>query len=273
VACHVVDGNVCPLESKLLDMVFESRDKEPTNVWRQGTLAVLAVSFSLRVLIVVRGGQQFWPDEGRFHVARRTAISFLAGHWRQGLTTLFASADHLLFKVIAVLPALVEQRFHTQLWVPGLFFAIISTWMCYLISRVAKAAGGSQVEVFLAALFSASTTSLFYYSRHFFPYDLSIAFTLIGILTWLKNPIRLQNAFVVGLWLCLGFMTYNAYWGADIAIMIFTGVCSVARRQTFCLPEPYGSDGLFCAAILRVRNGTPSWDRSPKIVPRLHHRR
>ena len=63
---------------------------------------LLLVAFSLRGTIALRGGQWFWPGEGRYRTAQAAACGFLEGHFQRGWARLFEQADDLRFKVLAL---------------------------------------------------------------------------------------------------------------------------------------------------------------------------
>lgn len=175
-------------------------------------LLILAVSLALRVVIAWRGGQQFWPDEDRFDVSRTIAEQLTNGDVHGAAATLFRGADHLLFKAFAVLPAWVERHWHTKPNVPALFFAAVSTWLIWLVGRVARAAGADDREALLATFLAACTSSLFYYARHFFPYDLAFAFFLLALAQGLRPGAGAGRSILVGIWISIGFLVYNGYW-------------------------------------------------------------
>jgi hypothetical protein len=201
---------------------MKSNARTPKNTmgvvaWSQ--LGLLGAALALRIILACHGGQQFWPDEGRFETARQAARWFLAGQFRSGSEVLFAHADHLAFKILAVIPALVEQAAYAPLWVPALFFAAASAWVIWLVGRVARAAGADDIECLLATLLSASTNALFYYARSFFPYDLSLGFFLTSLLCALPSAPRFRRSLAVGLWAGLGFVTYNGYWTLAVLVV------------------------------------------------------
>jgi hypothetical protein len=186
---------------------------------RQLTWLVIVVSLGLRLTLAMHGGQRFWPDEGRYDLSYRAAVLLLGRHPVGALKLLLGSADHVLFKVIAVLPALVEQSLRAPPWVVGFFFAIASTWMIWMVGRVALAAGGDEMEALIATFLAATTTSLFYYSRHFFPYDLSLGFFLVALARAFGARTKFSSSVAVGLWTSAGFLTYNGYWMVGFVVL------------------------------------------------------
>lgn len=187
-------------------------ERNPRSLWPAATGAVLAASFALRVVLVVRGGQQFWPDEDRFEYSRSAAGDILAGHLLDAARVVFGSADHILFRACAIVPALAEQLFHSGPWLPGLFFAGASTAMLWAIGVLACAAGGTECERFFTVFAAAASASLFYYSRHFVPYDLSLVFFLLALASALGPARGWWRSAGVGLLAACGFLAYNGYW-------------------------------------------------------------
>ncbi len=171
----------------------------------------MAGSLGLRVVLAVRGGQGFWPDEGRFEAARNAARHIIEGQWLAAANEIFSNAEHLLFKLISIGPALVEQTWHTPPAVPALFFAGVSTGLIWLIGQVVVCAGGGPREKIAAMLAAACSTSLFYYSRHFFPYDLALCFVMQGVIVAQGDAGWMRSVGTGALAGC-AFLTYNGYW-------------------------------------------------------------
>jgi hypothetical protein len=175
-------------------------------------LLVVSMSLALRLTLAAHGGQLFWTDEGRYGVSRDAAALLLNKHPLSALGLLFGTADHLLFKIIALVPALLGQAMHAPLCIPAFFFALVSTWVIWLVGRVALAASGDETEALIATFLAATTASLFYYSRHFFPYDLSLSFFLVALAAAFDSKVGFRRSFLVGFWTSMGFLTYNGYW-------------------------------------------------------------
>lgn len=173
---------------------------EYTGKIRRWIWLTLVVSFALRAWIAWRGGQLFWPDEDRFDVARRIARTLYDGNVHSAVDALLSQPDHLLFKIAGLLPASLEILIGTPGWVSALFFSLASTWVLWLVARVARTAGASETEGLIAMLLAAGTTSLFYYSRHYFPYDLSLGFLLLSLLAGLREPASQRSSLCAGIW-------------------------------------------------------------------------
>jgi len=143
-------------------------------------LAILAGSEALRVLIAVRGGQGFWTDEGRIGVPEVAMGKWADGRIRGGFDVLFSSADHLLFKVFGLVPALAERFLSYAPWVAAVFFGAFSVAVIALAWKLVRVQGGSPREALLAAFLVSACDMFFYYARHVFPYDLSLCFFLLA---------------------------------------------------------------------------------------------
>jgi hypothetical protein len=92
--------------------------------------------------------------------------------------------------------------------------------MLWLIGYVARAAGAEPREALIATILAAGTTSLFYYARHFFPYDLSLCFFLLSLARAVKPETRKQSSLIAGFWSCLGFLAYNGYWMVGGVVLV-----------------------------------------------------
>lgn len=191
---------------------------------------VLATVFALRAYLAWSGGQLFWPDEDRFEIARRAAGALLDGRVHDGANLVFTQPEHLLFKIAALIPATIEAVAGLPGWTSALFFAAVSTWVIWLVGCAARAAGGSPLQGFVALFLAACTTSLFYYSRHFLPYDFSLGLLLVALCVGLRENASRRNSLLVGIGASLGYLAYNSYWAL--------GGLVVASHALLALPHP-----------------------------------
>jgi hypothetical protein len=178
--------------------------------------AVVGVACALRVALVRGGGQFFWPDEARLWVSVTAVNQLRQGAWHAAFLTLFSSAEHLLFKVFGLGPALLLVWGHPR-WEAGLFFAAASTWVIWSVGDVSLAAGADEGEALLATVLAAATSCLFYYARHFFPYDLALGFLLSALALSLRHPGR---SLAVGLLVATAFLTYSGYWYLGAVVLL-----------------------------------------------------
>ena len=174
-------------------------------------VGVLGVSLFLRILLVLSGGQNYWPDEGRYYRSRVGLDAIAAGDWATARQML-GQPDHILFGVLGLLPASLERLTQEDLRIPALFFALFSVASILLVYGIMRRVGESERASCLgAALFALSTTQL-YYSRHLLPYDAAMAFGLLAVYVGLRNPPSLRALVLCGLLSCTAFLTYNGYW-------------------------------------------------------------
>ena len=179
--------------------------------WTKLLLLVLAVSAALRVWLVVRGGQFFWADESRYYAASESLDRLAAGDVAGFLHRLLGGADHLFFKVLALVPAGIMRAAGDHPFIPGLFCAAFSVANIYLVGRIARAAGAGGREAFSAALLAACANTGFYYARHLLPYDAAMTFCLLSLLVgWSGDGWR--RSLACGVLAGFAFLTYNGYW-------------------------------------------------------------
>jgi hypothetical protein len=182
---------------------------------------ILAISILLRWALVVRGGQFYFPDEHRYQTSQDVAGFLLQGRFHEAITTLFHMPEHLGFKIIGILPALVEHVVRPSLVIPALFFSLFSVLNLYLIYLLAQRMGASQYERLLALGIAASSQSLLYYSRHLMPYDTAMTFGLLSLWVALQKQSTLKTSLLCGAFGFLCFLTYNGYW----TLVTFAMVC------------------------------------------------
>jgi hypothetical protein len=185
---------------------------------RAGLLGILAASYGLRLWLAAGGGQGFWPDESRYDSARRAAADLLKRDWRAALSELFGHADHVLFRLAslpAALPEALAGGFHPV--IVSCYFSLFSVGVIYLVWAIARRAGAPEREALWGAFLAAASNSLFFYARHFLPYDMALLGMLAALWLALGNY-SAANSLRIGCMVGLGFLTYNGYWllGAGI---------------------------------------------------------
>ena len=192
---------------------------------------ILALSFGLRVLLIVRGGQNYWPDETRYRASREAAKALWSGQLRDFGHHL-QSADHFLFKVIGVLPASLEVALGENARIPALFFALFSVASLGLLGAILRRLGESERVALLATGLLAASTTFLYFSRHLVPYDLAMALGLGALWVGLRQPARLRDSLYCGLLASATFLTYNGYW-------LLAGFAMIAH--TLYRPRSFGN--------------------------------
>jgi hypothetical protein len=198
-------------------------------------LASLAiVSTLLRVILVLRGGQLYWPDESRilrtWVVLKRPAGAlayilhiepYTPSHWFYTILAIPFALVQALYMWLRDIP-LNTETVKANLWVMALGTCLFSVACIILVYFIAKRAGATEFESLSAALFLATSTSILYYSRHLFCFDAGMALALLAMWIALK-PGPLWRSVACGLIAGLAFSTYNGCWPmAGLALVVHT---------------------------------------------------
>ena len=189
-------------------------------------IAILLLSLILRWALVIRGGQYYFSDEQRYEVSRQIANFIVQGEFSEAFSHLFAAPEHLGFKIIGILPALIEKLTGPSLVIPALFFSLFSVLNLFLVFLLARRAGATQSESLLALVIAAASQSLLYYSRHLMPYDTAMSFGLLSLYAALKPGATTKTSLLCGVLSFLCFITYNGYWilaGFAMLCHVFAG--------------------------------------------------
>lgn len=199
-----------------------------TQTWT--VIAILLVSLLLRWGLVIRGGQYYFSDEHRYEVSQQVVGLVLQGQFVESLSRLFTAPEHLGFKIIGIVPALIEKLTGPNLAIPAFFFSLFSVLNVYLIFLLAQRAGATEQEALLALGSAAASHSLLYYSRHLMPYDTAMTFGLLSLYVALEKDADTKTSLLCGALGFLCFITYNGYW----LLAGFAMVCHVfAGEKTF----------------------------------------
>jgi len=189
---------------------------------RWGALVILLISLALRWALVLRGGQYYFSDEGRYESSRTFVDALLAEDSTSAFAQLFIAPEHLGFKLIGIIPALLEQLTRESLVLPALFFSLFSVLNLFLIYKISQRAGATEQESVFALLFAASSMSLLYFSRHLVPYDSAMTFGLLSIFIALTEKSSPKASLLCGVSAFLCFITYNGYWAlAGLGMLIY----------------------------------------------------
>ncbi len=185
---------------------------------------ILFASLVLRWILVLRGGQYYFSDEGRYETSRTLINLLLAGKFSSAFAQLVTAPEHLGFKILGIIPSLLEQLTRESLVIPALFFSLFSVFTLYLIYKIAQRAGATERESLFALLFAACSMSLLYFSRHLVPYDTAMTFGLLAVFIALTERPSPKTSLLCGASAFLCFITYNGYWslaGLGMLIHIF----------------------------------------------------
>jgi hypothetical protein len=199
--------------------------------------AIVLLSVLVRVVLILRGGQFYWPDEGRYYASRVIARAVSTGQ----VTPVFASlddADNVLFKLIGAIPAAAELVVGQHPAIPAILFALFSVFNIWLVSRIAQRLGATADESLLTAALLAGATSCFYYTRHLVPYDPAMTFALLAIYLGVNPEGRTGTSVLCGCTAACAFLTYNGYWTLTAASLVVhvaesADVSQATRRALF----------------------------------------
>ena len=180
-------------------------------VSRRILFGILGASLLLRILLILSGGQDYWPDEVRYGRSRVAIHAMRTGDWASAREVL-SSPDHFLFTVMGLLPAALEPSARADSRIPALFFAIFSVASILLVYGIMRRLGEDERASCLGAFLLAAATTHLYYSRHLLPYDAAMALGLFALYAGLEDSPSLSTSVLCGLLSCAAFLTYNGYW-------------------------------------------------------------
>jgi hypothetical protein len=194
--------------------------------WRRATWLVLVLAAVLRVILVLRGGQFSQLDENRYADSREAARELALGHLRHGLALPLEKGDHVGFKELGLIPALLERASgRDQVWIPGLFFGTFSVLVIGLLGGIAWRLTGSRRTQFWAVATAAGSGTLFYFARHLLPYDAAMASMLLGLYLAVGRELRVGRLLLAGACVGFGFVIYYGYWTLGGALLVLATLC------------------------------------------------
>ena len=209
-------------------------ETRPSLKIRRFLFAVLAISFAVRGVLILEGGQYFWPDEHRYDRSRQAAEDLIEGKERAAVESLLDPRNPM-FRVMGVVPALIEKATFPSLKIPAFFFSIFSVLNIWMVSRIVRSIGGREREQLLAAMLMALSTTAAYYARHILPYDTAMFFGLASLWFALKKPYQPRNALLSGFLACVTFLTYGGYWLLSGLSLVATILLSHNRSTALIL--------------------------------------
>ena len=200
---------------------------------------LLALASLLRLVLVVQGGQLYWPDE-RLYTQVLDIFDLHRGHWFEIVKALFSTQDHLGFALISAVPAAIQfaighalsRSGNGLMMLPGIVLSQASVISIALVYAIARRAGRDRAEALVAAALMASAATMFYYSRHLLPYDSSLALGLAALWCGL-GPSR-RDSLLCGAAASAAFITYNGYWllaGVVLLIHVLHGAGTTIRSR------------------------------------------
>lgn len=215
-----------------------------SDVWWWLLVTVLVLSAGLRLQLVERGGQALWPDETRYNNATAAVEQLVARDFGAAARSLLGSADHLMFKVLGLVPAAIEHQAGINPAIAAGFFAGFSVLNILLVWCIARAAGAAMREATVAAWLMAGAATHFYYARHLFPYDASLSFGLLALWTGWRQAGGPGRSLACGALAAMGFLTYNGAW--LFGAMVLTGHVLLAwpEKRRMLARAGWGATGL-----------------------------
>lgn len=189
-------------------------------------LSVFLVGWMLRLALILLGGQFCWPDEWRYYRGVELLNRMLHGEWVEPLRQNLKQGGHVGFVFVSMIPAALQGvlgrfsglRADETMWFPAALYALFSAGIPLLIHALALRVGAPRREALFAMLLSATSAALLYYSRHLFPYDLSMFCWLLALWVGLRPEPTPRTSLLCGLLAGAAFILYNGYWLA-------TGLC------------------------------------------------
>jgi hypothetical protein len=230
-------------------------------------LLLLAVSSLLRLMLVVQGGQLYWPDE-RLYTQVLDIFDLHQGHPFDLLKALFSTQDHLGFALMSAPIAAIQlavghalsRSGNGLMLLPGIALSQASVAAIALVYAVARRAGRDRSEALIAAALMASATTMFYYARHLLPYDAALALGLASL--WCAVGASRRDSLMCGAAASAAFITYNGYWLLVAAVLLLhvvhegrTTLRSAAMRALYTV---IGFVAVLAAvALLQLLMGAP----------------
>lgn len=212
-------------------------------VWEEHKLLLilLAGSWAVRVLLNLQGGQLAAPDEHRYFRSFNLIHNLRQMNLNGALSSVVAHPDHTFFAVIGIIPAGVQHALSKLLgldpyvdvsptfWIAASVLSLTSVANIGLVYALARKLDASQQQALMASFLMACANSIFYYSRHFLPYDASMMLALSALWVGIDERPGAIRSFVCGVLSALAFLTYNGYWTTALTVLAI----HVLRGQTW----------------------------------------
>ncbi len=212
--------------------------------------AILLSSLLLRVVLIESGGQFYWPDEGRYRVVRENVTNIVAGAGAEAATSIHEPA-HLLFKLLAAVPASVEYIRGEDTRIPAGFFAIFSVLNIWLVVLIARRRGASVTTSLVAGALVALSSSMFYFSRHLLPYDVAMTFGLMAVFAGSAPQSAWRDSMACGVWAACAFLAYAGYWTMGAAACLIH-VCDASGWKDAVRRSLTAGAGLALALVIAI---------------------
>ncbi|MCU0511538.1 MAG: hypothetical protein MUE40_03115 [Anaerolineae bacterium] len=181
---------------------------------RVSLLIIVSVAVVLRVLLALRGGQYYLVDEVRSYRATTFTLSLYHQDWPAAAALLFEGA-HPGYTVLAAPGAVVRLLLPDGTAGERLAAALLGLYSAGIIVAIygiARKTGQDETGALLAALLAAAAGSLFYYARHFVPYDSALLLALLALWLCLEARPALWRLIGGGVLVTASFLTYSGGW-------------------------------------------------------------
>ena len=238
-------------------------------------LILMLVAYLLRLLLIVNGGQFFFPDESRYQRrAVSAAESLFQADFRSAIDRVLAYDKHHGFTAVGLVPAFVHRiafnlnprpyySWNTY-WLSrdndyrfsALVFAIPSVLSIGMIFMLARRAGAGETEALIAAFLLTASNTFFIFSKHFLPYDSSLLIGLAALWLAIRNrEASLKHAITVGMttFLCLWVYYGHIAFVLMIALM-YCGFLASNLRAAAIRASGMAIGGLLITAPLYLYN-------------------
>ena len=232
--------------------------------YRRLLYLLLALSLLLRVVLVLSGGQHYWPDELRYDRSREGAEALRNGDGDAARLAL-AHPDHFLFFILGLIPAALESVIGQDDRIPALFFSLFSVAGIALLYRLVRELGEGEATALLAAFLMAASATQFYYSRHLLPYDASLAFGIGALAVGARPTSTARHSLLCGSLSAATLWTYNGYFLLAGSALVIHALLSPAWRvavrrlliSTGAFAFPFAA--IAAAGALEGRNFLGAW--------------
>ena len=192
---------------------------------------LLASAIAIRTVLVLRGGQYFDLDEGRYTQVAQVLELLRMGDLNGAIDGVLLAPDHIAFRVIGLVPALMhvvsayatghsiaETRHGAGEWLAAWILSLASVGCIALSYATARRSGASEQESTIAAAFVWASGAMLMYARHLMPYDLALLLLLWALWLGLKPDSGLRRSYASGLVAGLAFLTYSGYWLGTLCV-------------------------------------------------------
>jgi len=179
--------------------------------------AVLVFAVAARVILILRGGQHFFFDESKLGPATEAAELLLKGRVGEALAFTIEPhpgviADGFGYKLLGIVPALLERRFGPSDRIPACYFSVFSSLNVLILAGIAHRLSGSRRAFDLTLVAAASSAALLVYVRFLLPYDVSLCFVLLALWVGVRRPAGYLRSAWVGALAAWAFFCYFGYW-------------------------------------------------------------